>query len=50
MEREGDVLRLAKAVNPFDGLARHAIAEYRAGTTRNLREFAAEEGIALDSQ
>jgi AbrB family looped-hinge helix DNA binding protein len=50
VEREGDVLRLAKAVNPFDGLARHAIEEYRAGGTRNLREFAEEEGISLDGE
>lgn len=41
-------LRFAKAENPFDVLAQHAINEYRAGRTRNLREFAAENGIPLE--
>lgn len=47
-DTEGQVIHLAKAVNPFDGLAEHAVLEYEAGRTRNLREFAAEEGIDLD--
>ncbi len=34
-----DVLRLAKAENPFDILARHAIQESRAGKTITLEEF-----------
>ena len=43
------VLHLAKAVNPFDGLAQHAIAEYRAGRTRSLRAYAADRKIDLDA-
>jgi bifunctional DNA-binding transcriptional regulator/antitoxin component of YhaV-PrlF toxin-antitoxin module len=42
------VLRFAKVENPFDILAAHAIAEYRAGRTTSLRDFAAENGFALD--
>lgn len=42
------VLRYAVAENPFDALADHAEREYRAGRTRSLSDFAAEEGIALD--
>lgn len=45
---EGQVLHLAKAINPFDGLAEYAEREYRAGRTRNVRAFAEEEGIDLD--
>jgi AbrB family looped-hinge helix DNA binding protein len=44
---EHAVLHLAKAVNPFDGLAEHAVQEYRAGRTQNLRAYAAERGIDL---
>ncbi len=47
---EEQVLHLAKAINPFDGLAEHAVREYEAGRTRNLREFAAEEGIDLNGE
>ena len=47
-DEEQKVLRYAKSENPFDVLAQHAINEYRAGRTRNLREFAAENGITLD--
>jgi hypothetical protein len=50
VRREGNTLRLAKAENPFDALARHAIEEHRAGRTRSLREIAREEGIALDAE
>jgi bifunctional DNA-binding transcriptional regulator/antitoxin component of YhaV-PrlF toxin-antitoxin module len=50
IERKGDILQLARAENPFDGLARHAIAEHEAGGTKSLREFAREEGIALDGE
>ena len=49
---EGDVetkvMHLAKAINPFDGLAEYAEAEYRAGRTRSLRAYAEAEGIKLD--
>jgi AbrB family looped-hinge helix DNA binding protein len=45
LEREGSVLRLAKAENPFDALAHHAIEEDEAGHTQSLREFARERGI-----
>jgi antitoxin PrlF len=49
VEREpnGVVLRYAKAENPFDGLARHAEQEYRAGRTKSLRDFASENDISL---
>ena len=33
-----------------DGLARHAIQEYRAGRTRRLTEIAREERIDLDGE
>lgn len=32
----------------FTGLAAHALGEYKAGKTRDLRDFAAERGISLD--
>ncbi len=47
---ESGVLRYARAENPFDILADHALMEYRAGRTRNLRDIAAEEGIDLDAE
>ena len=40
VEETDGVLHYAKAENPFDGLARHAVAEYRAGRTRSLQEIA----------
>ncbi len=46
---ENAVLRYAKAENPFDTLARHALEAYRFGRTRDLRAFAAENGIDLES-
>lgn len=51
VEREEgtSVLRYAKAENPFDGLARQAEQEYRAGKLTNLRDFAADENITLDA-
>ncbi|MGH2613975.1 MAG: AbrB/MazE/SpoVT family DNA-binding domain-containing protein [Thermomicrobiales bacterium] len=49
-DAEHGVLRFAKAENPFDVLARHAIAEHRAGRTRDLREIAAEYGVDLDAE
>jgi hypothetical protein len=36
-------VRLAKAINLFDLLFKHAVREYRAGKTTNLRDFLAEE-------
>ncbi len=44
-EKTDGVLHYAKAENPFDGLARHAVAEYQAGRTRSLQEIAQEEGV-----
>lgn len=49
-DAELEVMHLAKAMNPFDGLAEHAVREYRAGRTQNLRDYAAERGIDLDSE
>lgn len=46
---EPGVLRYARAENPFDALADHALREYKAGRTRDLREIAAEEGVDLDA-
>jgi AbrB family looped-hinge helix DNA binding protein len=45
---ETGVIRYARAENPFDLLAEHAIAEHRAGRTRGLRDIAKAEGIDLD--
>jgi bifunctional DNA-binding transcriptional regulator/antitoxin component of YhaV-PrlF toxin-antitoxin module len=50
IERKGDILQLARAENPLDGLARHALAEHEAGRTKRLREFAREQGITLDGE
>jgi AbrB family looped-hinge helix DNA binding protein len=50
IEDNGYVLRLAKAVNPFDTLAALGDRAYREGQTRTLRDFAAEEGIDLDDK
>jgi AbrB family looped-hinge helix DNA binding protein len=47
-DAEQRVLRFAKAENPFDVLIEHALTEREAGRTRSLREFAAENDIALD--
>lgn len=44
---DDEVLHVAKAINPFDGLADHAVQEYRAGRTRSLRAYADAEGIDL---
>lgn len=48
IEENETVFRCAKAINPFDALADHAEAEYRAGRTRNFRDIAQERGIKLD--
>lgn len=52
VEREAgqEVLRYAKVMNPFDALAEQAEQEYRAGKTRNLRRFAAEQGLPVDDE
>ena len=39
-----------KAENPFDILAEHALAEYRAGRTKSPRDFGAENAIALNDE
>lgn len=41
-------MHFTKAENPFDILVEHALKEYHAGGTRSLRDFAAENSIALD--
>ncbi len=46
----GDTVELAKADNPFDALADHAIREQREGRTRALRELAREWGVALERE
>jgi AbrB family looped-hinge helix DNA binding protein len=48
-DAEHGMLHLAKALNPFDGLAEYAIQEYHAGRTRGLRDYAADRGIDLDA-
>jgi AbrB family looped-hinge helix DNA binding protein len=50
LEVEDGVMRLAKAENPFGLLAQDAIAQYRAGQTKSLEEFAAENGFTLDDE
>jgi bifunctional DNA-binding transcriptional regulator/antitoxin component of YhaV-PrlF toxin-antitoxin module len=49
IQSEGNVLRIARAENPFDGLAHDAIEEDRRGRTRGLREFARDENIRVDA-
>lgn len=41
-------LRLAKAENPFDVLAEHALREHREGRSTSARDVAAELGISFD--
>ena len=48
LDEETGGVRLAKAINPFDILYEHALKEYRAGRTTNLRAFMASEGTDLD--
>jgi AbrB family looped-hinge helix DNA binding protein len=50
LEVEEGVMRLAKAENPFGLIAQDAIAQYRAGETKSLEEFAAENGFSLDDE
>jgi AbrB family looped-hinge helix DNA binding protein len=42
------LLHLAKAIDPFDGLAAHAVEAYRAGRTRTLDEYLISQGIEDD--
>ena len=41
-------LRFTKAESPFDLLVEHALKEYHAGRPHSLRDFAADNSIALD--
>lgn len=50
MVERGSELRFRRAPNPFDVLAEQAEAEWRAGQTKNLRQYAAEHGIDLDAE
>lgn len=49
LQREGKVLRYAKATNPFDVLAEQAGQEYAAGETSSIDHLAREHGIDLDA-
>ena len=49
-DAEQAVIHLAKAQNPFDVLAEHAIEEYRQGRTTNIHDFAREPGIDLGDE
>jgi AbrB family looped-hinge helix DNA binding protein len=50
VEENGVVLRMTKAVNPFDSFAALGEREYREGRTRGLRAYAEEEGLSLDDE
>lgn len=50
-QRESQViLHYAKVDDPFEGLAEHAVEEYRAGRTQSVEEVAREMGIDLDGE
>jgi len=49
-DAERAVIHLAKAQNPFDGLAEHAIEEYRQGRTTNIYDLARELGVDLSDE
>ncbi|ADG07801.1 AbrB/MazE/SpoVT family DNA-binding domain-containing protein [Kyrpidia tusciae] len=49
LQPEADGVRIVKGENPFDALAEHAIREYKAGKTRDLRDIARSWGIDLES-
>jgi AbrB family looped-hinge helix DNA binding protein len=49
-DAEHAVIHLAKARNPFDGLAEHAIEEYRKGRTTNIYDLARELDIDLTDE
>ena len=46
-DAEHAVIHLAKAQNPFDALAEHAIAEYRQGRTTSRQAYARKHNIKL---
>ena len=50
LEHEGLILHYAKADNPFDALAAHAVNEYQAGMTGSLDDLARELSIDLDGE
>lgn len=50
LEDEGLVLHCAKADNPFDALAAHAVNEYRGGKTASLDDVARELNPNLDGE
>ena len=45
VEREGETLRLAKAVNPLASAVAEGVAEYRAGRKIALRGLAKKHGV-----
>lgn len=47
LDIENQILRIAKATNPFDALIEEGIDELQSGKTVNLRDFAADEGIEI---
>lgn len=49
-DSDSQTLQLAKAKNPFDILGDHALDEYRAGRTKNLRTIAEELGVDLSEE
>lgn len=49
-DASGVGLRIARAENPFDALAEHALAEHAAGRTRTLASFAKEHHIDLQGE
>ena len=46
IERDGDTVRLAKALNPFTPAVREAMVTYHAGRKIALKRLAAKHGIA----
>ena len=50
VDRDGMLLRYAKAENPFDLLADQAVTDWRSGRTVSLRDLAAAEDVALDGE
>jgi AbrB family looped-hinge helix DNA binding protein len=50
LQREGEVLRYAKATNPFDMLAEQAAQQYAAGETSSIDDLAREHGVDLDAE